>query len=263
MTETIIKIEKLCLNIGGTQILRDVSFEIAAGQRLSIIGANGAGKTTLLKCLDKIIGICDGKITVAGKNLNQYRQKELAKILAYVPQSAYFNAPFSVQEFVMMARFPHLSSFSVVTAEDKKIVAGAMALTEIADFASRALTTLSGGELQRVNIAAAVAQQSKVMLLDEPTTFLDYKHQSDIQILLDKINSEKGTTTVSVTHDINTAVMFSDRIVALKSGRVAFDGRPEEVMDNKILNDIYEKEFLFSNHPQTGQKLLIPHQREI
>ncbi len=258
---SIIKIENLCLNINGKQILQNVSFDVENGQRLAIVGANGAGKTTLLKCIDKIVSNWQGKITVAGKNLKKYSQKELAKIIAYVPQSTYVNAPFSAKEFVMMARFPHLSAFSVVTAEDKKIAEEAMTLTEINDFATQALATLSGGEMQRVNIAAALAQQSNVMLLDEPTTFLDYKHQADIQTLLNKINTEKTITTISVTHDINTAVMFSDRIVVIKNGKVVFDGKPYEIMDNKILLNIYDKKFIFTEHPQTGQKLLITHQK--
>jgi len=260
LNNSAIKIENVSFAIGSKEILRDVSFSVVENQRISIIGPNGSGKTTLLRCLDKILTGYKGDITVDGRNLQSYNQKQLARALAYVPQSMPNNVPFTVREFIMMARYPHLSPFSVIDTEDERIVNETMEMTETANFADRRLATLSGGEFQRVNIAAAVAQQSKILLLDEPATFLDYKHQEEIQTLLERINTEQATTTVSVTHDINTAAMFSDAVIAIKNGQVVFNGKGEDVMNNEILKKIYEKEFIFVEHPHTGQKLVIPGQ---
>jgi iron complex transport system ATP-binding protein len=258
MNEKVIEIENVSFVISGRRILENISFSITEKQRLFIVGPNGAGKTTLLRCLSRIITDYHGSIKVKDKNLKTYSQKKLARILTYVPQVLPADIPFTVHQFILMARYPHLSPFSVIKPEDEKIVSDAMKMTQTTFFADRVIATLSGGEKQQVSIAAAIAQQAQIFLLDEPATYLDYKHQRDIHNLLAKINKTYGTTIVCVTHDLNSAVLSADTIIALKEGKVAFEGTAKEIMDEEILEEIYSKKFDFAQHPATNQKIIVP-----
>ncbi len=258
MKKTIISIDHLSCVLGGKEIIRDISLAVTEGEYVSIVGPNGSGKTTLLKSLVRIVRAKQGAITIAGKPLEKYSQRELARLVAYVPQADGLPSPFSVEEFVTMARYPYLSSFSGARKKNEEAVAFALETTETCHLADRLLSGLSGGERQRVFIAAALAQEAPVMLLDEPTTFLDPKHVADILVLLERINKEHGVTTVSVTHDINGAALSGGRVVALKNGTVVFCGEPGEFMDKKILNEIYGMRFHFIEHPETGKRYAIP-----
>lgn len=258
MSEPAIEIENLTFSIGTNCILHNVSLSIEDGKAVSIIGPNGAGKTTLLRCIDKILSGAEGTIRIRGKNIKKYSQKTLAKIISYVPQNSGKALPFTVREFVMMGRYPHLSPFSTITQKDEQVVNDVLELTGTSQFAGRYMATLSGGERQSALIAGALAQEAEILLLDEPTTFLDYKHQADVQKLLSRINKQRGVTTVSVTHDINMAAMFSERIIAIKAGEVIFSGTGTELMNNETLGAIYDRSFLLTNHPQTGQQIVIP-----
>ena len=258
MNNPLIEIQKFSFSISNTAILKNVSFSVQEGDYLSIIGPNGAGKTTLLKCLIRIYTGGKGSIALEGKSLESYSQKELARLMSYVPQSDGLYLDFKVYEFVMMGRYPYLSPFTSVSNEDKKAVSEALATTETEQLSERYLNTLSGGERQNVFIAAAIAQGSKILLLDEPTTFLDPKHETDIHKTLKRVNRDFGITVVSVTHNINNAILLSNRIIVLKDGSVAFTGKPAEVMNNDILKQIYDKSFLFVNHPVNGQPVIVP-----
>ncbi len=258
MRKTIIEIEGLSLILANKQILNDISLQIFEGDYLSIIGPNGAGKTSLLKCVMRIYTGYQGTILFMGKPFKKISQKNLAKQISYVPQSNGRIFPFTVEEFVMMARYPHLSPFSSVRQEDKKAVQEALELTKTLQFANRQLNTLSGGEKQKVLIAAALAQGAKTMLLDEPTTFLDPKHEAEIYTILKRLNRELGMTIVSVTHDINNAVLQSEKIIILKAGRVIYMGNAAEIMQNQILDEAYDKLFTFIPHPMTGQRIIAP-----
>ena len=209
MSEKVIEIENLSFAVRAKQILEEISFSVFSGRRLFIVGPNGAGKTTLLRCMSRIITNYRGIIRVKTKDLKSYSYKKLAKILVYLPQALPTDIPFTVRQFVMMARFPHLSPFSVISPQDEEIVNKALEMTQTACFAEREMATLSGGERQQTSIAAAVAQQAEILLLDEPVTYLDYKHQRDIHLLLAKINKTNDTTIVCVTHDLNSAVSAS------------------------------------------------------
>jgi iron complex transport system ATP-binding protein len=258
MENLVIEIERFSLSIGGKDILKDISFTVTEGEYLSIVGPNGAGKTTLLKCIDRIQKGGCGNIRIAGRPLEEYSQKELARKVSYVPQADGRLSPFTVYEFVMMGRYPHLSPFSSPGKEDRDAVHDALAMTGTLAFEDRLLGTLSGGERQKVFIAGAFAQGATVLLLDEPTTFLDPKHEADVHRLLARVNRERGMTIVSVTHDINSAVVTSRRVVALKDGAVAFCGRAEEFMNNNILQYIYERSFLFVRLPRDGKAIVAP-----
>lgn len=258
MSQKAIEIEDLNFAISGKQILQGISFSVTPGQKLFIVGPNGAGKTTLLRCLSRIITGWRGRIKVKDISLKTYSQKELAKILTYVPQSLGDDIQFTVRQFVLMGRYPHLSPFSVVGPDDEKIVRQAMETTKTDCFAERPMATLSGGEKQQVSIAAAVAQQAEIFLLDEPATHLDYRHQRDIHSLLAQINRMYQTTIICVTHDLNSALLSADTIIALKDGKIIFNGTAEKIMNSQILEQIYSKEFEFTNHPVTGQKIIVP-----
>jgi iron complex transport system ATP-binding protein len=238
-------------------ILRDVSFSVTAGEYLSIVGPNGAGKTTLLKCLDRIYAGGTGQIAVFGRPLADYGQKQLARRLSYVPQAGGHVFPFTVEQFVLMGRYPYLSPFTSISRDDRRAVREALEVTGTAKFADRLVETLSGGERQKVYIAAALAQGSDVLLLDEPTTFLDYRHQVEIRDLLARVNAS-GTTIVAVTHDVNRAALDSHRIVAICRGSVVFCGTPQELMQPGVLRRIYGTELLLVDHPGTGLPVIVP-----
>ncbi len=253
-----INISNYCFAIDGTAILQDISITVEAGDYLSVIGPNGAGKTTLLKCIDRIYRGGTGTINIDGRPLATFTQKELAREVSYVPQAGGRMAPFTVHQFVLMGRYAHMSPFSSPTHEDHKAVDDALAMTGTAEFKDRFLGTLSGGERQNVYIAAALAQGTNIMLLDEPTSFLDPKHEADVLALLAKINRERKTTIVAVTHHINSAAVTSDRILALKHGSIAFCGTPGEMMNNDVLQQIYDRTFTFATHPTTGKAVVVP-----
>jgi iron complex transport system ATP-binding protein len=256
--KAIIDISHFSFEMGGREILKDISFAVHGGEYMSIVGPNGAGKTTLLKCISRIHRPGRGGIFVAGRRLADYSQKDLARRVSYVPQADGRHAPFTVYEFVLMGRYPYLNPFSPPSAEDVMAVREAMEVTGTEAFAERFLNTLSGGERQKVYIAAALAQAADVLLLDEPTTFLDPKHESDIYGLLAEINRRRGVTIVSVTHDINSAVLTSRTVLALKDGAVAFYGPAEEFMKAEILQAVYEKPFQLMNHPRYGRTIIAP-----
>lgn len=258
MDNVIIDIDSYSFRIGDREILKGVSLSVREGEYVSIVGPNGAGKTTLLKCISRIHRGGRGTIAIAGRRLEQYGQKELALKVSYVPQADGRHAPFTVGEFVMMGRYPYLGPFSPPGPSDKAAVKEALDVTGTSEFSDRFLGTLSGGERQKVYIAAALAQEAQVLLLDEPTTFLDPRHESDIYRLLAGINRERGVTIVSVTHDINSAVLTSRTVLALKNGAVAYSGPAEEFMDEDILRRIYEKPFSLMRHPRYGRTIIAP-----
>jgi len=253
-----IEIRDFSFQLGKKQILRNVSFAVRQGEFLSIVGPNGAGKTTLIKCLDRILTGGTGEIDVFGRPLASYRQKELARRLSYVPQADGRVFPFTVEQFVLMGRYPYLNPFSSIGKDDREALSEAMDLTGTREFADRRLDTLSGGERQKVYIAAALAQGADVLLLDEPTTFLDYRHQAEIRELLARARRQSGVTIVAVTHDVNLAALESDRIVALREGSVVFTGTPEEVMKSDVLERIYGTPLLLMDHPRTGLPIIVP-----
>ncbi len=242
---------------GDKRVLEDISFQIRHGEYVSIIGPNGAGKTTLLKCLNGIYRGGQGVIRWFGRMLEEYPQKELAQRISYVPQADGRLPPFSVEEFVLLGRYPYLSPFTTIQPEDRQAARQAIEATQVADLANRLLETLSGGERQKVFLAAALAQGAEVLLLDEPTTFLDYRHQAEIRRLLQRLN-RAGRTILTVTHDVNTAALDSQRILALQEGRKVFDGTPEQLMQPEILRKIYAAELILVRHPSTAQPVVVP-----
>ncbi len=254
----IVRIAGFSYEAGGKRILDGVNLDIAAGEFLSVIGPNGAGKTTLLRCIVRINEGGTGTIDIMGRPSGSYPRRELARLAAYVPQSDGRSLPFTVEEFVRMARYPYMGPFSSGGPDDDRAVKGALALTGTDHLAGRMLDTLSGGERQTALIAAALAQETPLLLLDEPTAFLDPRHVEDIHRILARINRERGVTVVAVTHDINGAALMSDRVAVLKDGCIAYAGAPRDIMRDDVLSEAYGKSFLFVSHPGTGLPIVVP-----
>lgn len=258
MSTPVLDVQGLSYQIGATPILRDVSFSMAPGEYVSVIGPNGAGKTTLLKCLNRILAGAQGSITVRGRPLGACSQAQLAQEMAYVPQAEGRHFDFTVFEFVLMGRFPYLSPFSSIKPEDTDVVWDALDTTGMREFAERIHGTLSGGERQKVFIAAAIAQRAPLLLLDEATTFLDPYHEQEILEIIHRIHLQQGVAVLSVTHDINSAILTSDRVLALREGRIVFAGATTELMEPGILETVFGKPFTFTQHPVTGQRMVLP-----
>ncbi|HSN57697.1 MAG TPA: ABC transporter ATP-binding protein [Candidatus Sulfomarinibacteraceae bacterium] len=238
-----IETEDLCVRLGDTEVLRRVSMRVARGGFLTVVGPNGAGKSTLLRCLDGIIRPSSGEVSIDGRSLARYGRRQLARTVSYVPQPDGALLEFTVRSFVEMGRFPHLGAWAAPTAADVDAVREAMELTEVGALAERTVASLSGGERQRASIAAALAQGGSVLLLDEPTSFLDYRHQGQVLDLVDRLHRERGLTVVAVTHDLNSTVPSADAVIALKDGRVVFEGRPADLLREDALAAIYDADF--------------------
>jgi iron complex transport system ATP-binding protein len=258
MAEPVLEVEGLTVRIDGTTILDDVSLTIGPGELLSIIGPNGAGKSTLIRCLDGLVTPDRGVIRVMGRPLGAYPRRQLARIISYVPQTGTPAFQFSVGNFVEMGRYPHLGSWASLGAEDIAAVGSALAMTETDHLVDRSMASLSGGERQRVFVAAALAQGGSVLLLDEPTTYLDFRHQVQIVDLLERLNHDQGMTIVAATHDLNRTVPVSDTVVALREGRVVLHGPADLVFDSERLAAIYDTNFRLIPSGADAPPLVMP-----
>ena len=256
MSEPIIQIEGLSIQLSGNGILKDISLSVNRGEYVSIIGPNGAGKTTLIKCIAGIHRHWSGMIRINGKRFSDLKPKELAKVQSYVPQAEGRFIPLTVEQFVATGRYPHLSAFTTLTTEDRRAIESALEQAGLIPFRHRPMNTLSGGERQMAFIAAALAQGAGILLLDEPATFLDYRHQTNVSSLLKTACRESGITIVAVHHDINTAATSSGRIYALKQGSIAVEGRPAEIADAEVLRNIYGTEFHVTPSPHRALPLI-------
>ena len=252
-----LEISSLSLSLGETDILRDVTFSIPRGRFLSIVGPNGAGKTTLLRCVMGVVDNWCGAILVDGRPVGSHKRKDLARLVSYVPQSDDTWFPFTGRELVMMGRYPYLSPFTPPSRTDVEVVERTLEATGTTSLADRDMRTLSGGERQKVLIAGALAQEAGIMLLDEPTTFLDPRHTEEILSILADLN-KSGVTVVMVTHDINHAAYYADSVTALVDGLVAFNGSSEDLMKKEVLASVYGKEFILVQHPESGKMMALP-----
>jgi iron complex transport system ATP-binding protein len=258
VTDAAISVERLFVRFGDAEILRDVSFSVARGGFVTVIGPNGAGKSTLLRCLDGIVEPTVGRVEIAGRAIDDYNRRELARGVSYVPQPEAGSLDYTVRSFVEMGRYPHLAAWAALTEDDRQAVNDAMQLTGVAELAGRTMASLSGGERQRASIAAALAQGGPILLLDEPTSFLDYRHQVQILDLLDRLHQEKGLTVVAVTHDLNSTVASADSVLALKDGRVERMGPPSDLLDETVLAEIFDAEFRLVAGGHRGLPLVLP-----
>jgi len=255
-----IEIKDLNFSYGKNSVLREINFSAAAGEFISIIGPNGAGKSTLIKMMDGILNTEKSKVLLEGKSINDFSRKELAQRIAYLPQESKFAFTYTVREVVMMGRFPYLKGVFTYTAEDYHIVKEMMILMEIEQFADRSFNELSGGEKQRVLIASALAQQPNIILLDEPTSALDLHHQISIYHILKKLQKEQNLTIIVVTHDINLAAQFCERITLMGKGKIIRDGEPKNVLQFNLLQETFGVKVYIDINPFTDSLYILPYE---
>ena len=245
----IIKAQNISVSINEKEIVHSISLDIPKGKVTAIIGPNGCGKSTTLKALSRILPY-NGSVTFKGQEMSTLSQREFAKCLAILTQSPQAPSDLTVNDLVEMGRFPHRVFLGRAGKDDKEHVEWALEQTGVKEMRYRLLNTLSGGERQRAWIAMALAQRPEVLLLDEPTTYLDICHQLEIMQLITRLNQELGLTVVMVVHDLNHAIMYADHVVVVKSGQLVTSGAPREIITAELLADVFKvkaDEFTLSN----------------
>ena len=235
--------------------LTHIHTQIPARQIVGILGPNGSGKSTLLKLVARLLRPQEGSIALFGQPLEQLTARDVATRVAFVPQETLQVFPFTISEMVLMGRSPHhhgWGGWHWEDREDREIAAAAMQELDVQHLGNRFVTDVSGGERQRAVMARALAQQPQVLLLDEPTAFLDLHHQLDIAKIFRRLNRERGLTVVLVSHDVNLVSQYCDTILLLHQGRIVKEGSPEAVIREEVLQDVYGCPVLVDRHPQSG-----------
>lgn len=251
-----IQTDEITLHLDTFQLDR-VSLSIPHGQITSIVGPNGSGKSTLLRIISKLLKANKGSVFIRNRNSKHYKTKEFAKVISMLPQSKGTLPNLTVRELISFGRTPHKSFYQQnLTKEDQLIIEEAMEMTNIQPYKDRLFFTLSGGEQQRVRIAMALAQKTNILLLDEPTTYLDIAHQFEVLELLADINEHYQLTLVMVLHDLQQAAFYSDFIIAMKQGNIIDSGYPDELLTASFLREVYEIDA--SILYQDGYPLIIP-----
>ncbi|WP_066365773.1 ABC transporter ATP-binding protein [Neobacillus fumarioli] len=247
------------LNIGYGEriIVKDLSIGIPDRKITAIIGANGCGKSTLLKAITRIHKYESGAVILDGKNIANENTKALARKMAILPQTPESVSGLTVAELVSYGRFPYQKGFGPLTKRDYEMIEWALQVTRTSEFKDQSVDALSGGQRQRVWIAMALAQDTDIIFLDEPTTYLDMAHQLEILELLEKLNVQQGRTIVMVLHDLNQAARFADYIIALKTGQIVKAGSSEEVMTRDVLKEVYQIDAEIGRDPRTNKPMLM------
>jgi iron complex transport system ATP-binding protein len=243
MNESLLDVQHLGYRPAGRDVLTDVSFSVREGEFLAILGPNGAGKTSLIRHIHRILPLQSGAMFLRGQPLAEISHRRLATLAAYVPQAKGYVPPYRVNEFLLMSRYPYHGPFRQPVGEDIRRVEQALETIGMADFGERYLDTLSGGERQKIYIAAAMVQDTELVVLDEPTTFLDPHHARSIFRLLRLLNREQGKTLLMVTHDVNPALQLAHRVLCLRAGRVLFWGTPEKLLADDVLTMLFAVPF--------------------
>lgn len=233
------EVRGLSFAYGKNKVLKDVSLKIEEGKVMTIMGANGCGKSTLFSLMTKNLYARKGKIFLRGKNIQNLNLKEFARQVSIVQQYNTSSDDITVERLVAFGRTPHRKPMQGKSEEDERLVEWAMEVTGILEYRDREVSRLSGGQRQRVWIAMALAQNTKILFLDEPTTYLDIRYQIEILELVRKLNKEFGITIIMVLHDINQAIYFSHEVIGLKDGIVEFQGSPEDVIDRQSIKELY------------------------
>ena len=257
-----LSVRHLTLAYGGRTVVDDVSLEIASGEMVAIVGPNGSGKSTLLRGMSRLQRPGRGDVLLGGSDVRSIGARQLARTLAILPQSPEGGLDLTVRELTWRGRFPHQGILQRATKQDYDAVAWALEAADVGALAERQLASLSGGERQRAWIALALSQQPRLLLLDEPTSFLDVAHQEEIMQILRRLNRD-GMTIVAVLHDLALAARYTDRIIALREGQVAFDGPPAEVFQPEALERVFGWRMIVLRDPDTGMPVPIPRRATI
>ncbi len=243
---------------GQRTIIRDLSATFPAGKITTIVGPNGCGKSTLLRAMSGLLNLDTGTVSVDGQNISDMKRKDVARILSMLPQSPVAPEGLLVSDLVARGRHPHQAWFRQWSSTDEDAVFEALKQTGSADLASRTLDELSGGQRQRVWISMVLAQNTDILFLDEPTTYLDLATSVDILELVDSLRQELGRTVVMVLHDLNLAVRYSDYLVIMKEGQVIASGAPAEIITAELLQDAFDLRARVIEDPETGDPLIVP-----
>lgn len=254
----VLTVGQLSAGYGETDILHDLDLAVPSGRITVIVGANASGKSTLLRTMSRLLTPRHGQVLLDGRSIHHTPTRALARQLGLLPQSPIAPEGILVDDLVRRGRHPHRTMFSRWSRDDEAAVEGALAATRVADLADRAVDELSGGQRQRVWIAMALAQQTDILLLDEPTTFLDINHQIEVLDLLVDLNRARGTTVVMVLHDLNLGARYADHLVALAGGRVHVAGTPEQVLTEDTVNAVFGLESRIMTDPTSGRPMMLP-----
>ncbi|MCZ8519659.1 MULTISPECIES: ABC transporter ATP-binding protein [Paenibacillus] len=255
---TAIQSKDLCLCYGETCIFQELSVRIPKGKVTVFIGSNGCGKSTLLRSLARLLKPQKGSIVLDGNEISRMSTKEIARRMAMLPQGPAAPEGLTVLQLVKQGRYPYQSWLQQWSQEDERMVQRALELTNMASLAERTVDSLSGGQRQRAWIAMTLAQGTPTILLDEPTTYLDLAHQIEVLDLLYELNEQEQRTIVMVLHDINLACRYADNIVAIKDRKVWAEGRPQDIVTEKLIREVFELESRVIEDPLFGTPMVVP-----
>ena len=249
------KLEGVTTGYNTKAILNDISFTLVKGDFLGVIGPNGSGKTTLLRVISKILKPWKGKVTLEGRGLDEIKHRELAKRMAVVPQKMqelFFS--YSVRDFILLGRTPYVKRFQLLESEeDLKIAREVMIETDTLGLEERNLEDLSGGERQRTVIAQALAQEPEILLLDEPTAHLDINHQVEILNLIKSLNQRTNLTVLMISHDLNLAAEYCEKLILLKEGRIFQEGSPQDILTYRNIEEVYKTLVVVEKNPVSSK----------
>lgn len=252
-----LEVKHIKVSYGSHTVIHDESVCIPDGKITMLIGENGCGKSTLLKTMARVLTPSNGEVCIDGKNIRKIPEKKLAQKMALLPQNPLVPEGISVQELVGYGRFPYQKPLQGLRKEDYEIITWAMKKTGVYDFKDQAVDALSGGQRQRAFIAMALAQKTKILLMDEPTTYLDMAHQLEILELLKQLNEEEHVTIVMVIHELNHACKFADYIIGMKKGSVLFQGDVNSVIHKENLKELYHIDAVLMKHEEKGYPICV------
>lgn len=256
-----LRAKNLTLGYSDVDVVRDLDVAIPDGRITVIVGANACGKSTLLRGLARLLRPRSGQVILDGKSVHDLKSIDVAKVLGLLPQSPVAPDGITVGDLVGRGRYPHQGWFRQWSAEDDRAVAGALEATGTADLVDRNIAELSGGQRQRVWVAMALAQDTDLLLLDEPTTFLDINHQVELLDLLTDLNRESGKTIIIVLHDLNLACRYADHIIAMKRGAILAEGSPIDVIDSAVVTEVFGLACEVVPDPVSGTPMIVPRGR--
>ncbi len=256
-----LRAERLTLGYAETDIISDLDVTVPPGRVTAIVGPNGCGKSTLLRGLARLLRPRAGAVLLDGSSVHEQRSLDVARVIGLLPQTPVAPDGITVADLVGRGRYPHQGWFRRWGAEDDRAVAAALEATATADLAERPLTSLSGGQRQRVWVAMALAQDTDLVLLDEPTTYLDINHQVELLDLLTDLNRDHGKTVVMVLHDLNLACRYADHLIAMKRGVIAAEGAPGDVITAESVTDVFGLACAVVPDPLTGTPMVVPRGR--
>ncbi|NKX89907.1 ABC transporter ATP-binding protein [Nocardia coubleae] len=250
--------DTVSLGYGERVIVDGLSLDIAPGVVTTVIGPNGCGKSTLLKSLGRLLRPREGQVVLDGKAISTMKTKDVARVIGMLPQTPVAPEGLTVADLVARGRHPHQSWLRQWSADDETEVAAALAQTGIADLADRTLDELSGGQRQRAWISMALAQGTDILLLDEPTTYLDLAHSLEVLDLVDRLHAEFGRTVVMVLHDLNLAIRYSDDLVVMAAGRIVAQGKPADIITAELLAEVFGLDAKVLTDPVSGRPMVVP-----